>query len=123
MTTSTLASLQKSGESIDRTRLALVATVTESGQRVMQAIANDPSNPEHDKAMERWKALAQLARDVESIEMQMREIYFKAEQLMLPANKVIPVLGHQVKLHASQKPKASRARKLIAPANTATPAL
>ncbi len=95
ITPHTLSAIQKAGEAIDFSRQALVDAVTEHAQRVMGAIKHNPTNPDNSKLLEDYKALTELAREVEVAERQFRAIYFSAEKMLLPEVQVLPALGHQ----------------------------
>ncbi|MBK6649089.1 MAG: hypothetical protein IPG42_04870 [Betaproteobacteria bacterium] len=82
ITPQTLSSIQKAGEAIEAARQALAHAVTEHAQRVMGAIKHNPTHPDNEKSLEDWKALTQLAREVETAEQKFRTIYFTAEQMV-----------------------------------------
>lgn len=95
ITPQTLSAIQQAGEAIDAARHVLAQAVTEHAQRVMGAIKHDPTSRDNEKALEDWKALTQLAREVETVEQQFRSIYFTAEQMVMPEVQVLPALTHQ----------------------------
>jgi hypothetical protein len=97
ITPTTLSAIQQAGEAINTARQVLADAVTEHAQRVMGAIKHNPTHPDNDKSLEDWKALTQLAREVEQVEQQFRSIYFSAERLVMPEVQVLPSLGHQPK--------------------------
>lgn len=95
ITPKTLSTIQKAGEAIDTARQVLASAVTDHASRVMNAIKHNPTNPDNESSLDAWKALTQLARDVESAEQQFRAIYFTAAKLVIPEVQVLPALGHQ----------------------------
>lgn len=95
ITPQTLSAIQTAGEAIDTARQILANAVTEHAQRVMGAIKHDPTHSDNEKSLDDWKALTQLAREVESVEQQFRTIYFKAEQMVMQEVQVLPALSHQ----------------------------
>ena len=95
ITPQTLSSIQQAGEAINTARQELAHAVTEHAQRVMGAIKHDPTNRDNEKSLDDWKALTQLAREVETAEQQFRTIYFTAEQMVMQEVQVLPALAHQ----------------------------
>lgn len=92
ITPKTLSAIQQAGEAIDKARQELTSAVTNHAQRVMAAIKHDPTHRDNEKALEDWKALTQLAREVETAEKQFRTIYFTAEQMVMQEVQVLPAL-------------------------------
>ena len=108
ITPQTLSSIQKAGEAIEAARQALAHAVTEHAQRVMGAIKHNPTHPDNEKSLEDWKALTQLAHEVETAEQQFRAIYFTAEQMVMQEVQVLPALAHQ-----SASPKESTSTQSV----------
>lgn len=95
ITPKTLSAIQQAGAAIDKARELLAHSVTDHAQRVMGAIKHDPTHRDNEQSLEDWKALTQLAREVELAEQQFRTIYFTAEQMVMQEVQVLPALTHQ----------------------------
>ncbi|MBP8019035.1 MAG: hypothetical protein KAY82_03270 [Hylemonella sp.] len=95
ITPKTLSAIQQAGEAIDAARHILADAVTDHASRVMSAIKHNPTGADNEIALEAWKALTQLAREVETVEQQFRNIYFTAEKMVIQEVQVLPALGHQ----------------------------
>ena len=95
ITPKTLSAIQQAGAAIDKARELLATSVTEHAQLVMGAIKHDPTHSDNEQSLEAWKALAHLAREVETAEKQFRTIYFSAERMLVPEVQVLPALTHQ----------------------------
>jgi hypothetical protein len=99
ITPTTLSAIQQAGAAIDKARELLAHSVTEHAQRVMGAIKHDPTHRDNEQALEDWKALTQLAREVETAEQQFRTIYFAAERMVMQEVQVLPALTNQASRH------------------------
>jgi hypothetical protein len=95
ITPTTLSAIQQAGAAIDKARELLAHSVTEHAQRVMGAIKHDPTHRDNEQSLEGWKALTQLAREVETAEQQFRTIYFAAERMVMQEVQVLPALTNQ----------------------------
>jgi hypothetical protein len=95
ITPKTLSAIQQAGAAIDKARELLAHSVTEHAQRVMGAIKHDPTHRDNEQSLEDWKALTQLAREVETAEQQFRTIYFTAERMVMQEVQVLPALTNQ----------------------------
>ncbi len=91
----TLSAIQQAGAAIYAARELLAHSVTEHAQRVMGAIKHDPTHRDNEQFLEDWKALTQLAREVETAEQQFRTIYFAAERMVMQEVQVLPALTNQ----------------------------
>jgi hypothetical protein len=94
VTPSTLSSIQQAGQAIDIARLAIIAAVTEHAQRVMVAVAEQPSSGDNDKLFSSWKTLSRLAQEVNVIEEEFKVIYQTAADLAQPETSVLMALPH-----------------------------
>lgn len=78
----TLSSIQQAGQALHDATLAVGDSVRDGAKRMVATIANQPFHSDSDRAFARFRALAKLAHDLQSLEEQLRTLYNTASELV-----------------------------------------
>ncbi len=92
---STLSSIQLAGQALHDATLAVGDCVRGGAQSMVTTIASQPLHANSDRAFARFRALAKLAHDLQSLEEQLRTLYNTASDLVSQDLDVLVALPDQ----------------------------
>ncbi len=92
-----LAAIQQAGQALHHATQVISDSVRSQAQNIVALVANQPFKTDSEQAFAQFRMLAQLNQDLQSMELQLRDLYATAETLSNPA---LDVIGEQRRLTA-----------------------
>ena len=88
----TLSAIQQAGHGLHKATMVVSAAVREQAEHMVAAVANQPYLAEGEQAFANFKMLARLSQDLQSLEVQLRDLYATASALSSPEMDVVVAL-------------------------------